>query len=190
MPHGDMSDVCGVALIAAGAQLLMYPGVVASTEWIYPRATLPAKDLTDPMHAKILSLVAAFEIMLGCILITVSWAAGDACSYHLITPTSCGTRFLCAHSSHLPPGSLCGQLHVCSRHAGRIHGTQLEQADWHVAASMSSTAPTVLLDYSTPASHLCECVWCVRTHPLSSVLGYAALLFVLGCARMLVTCDV
>jgi hypothetical protein len=55
---------------------------------------------------------------------------------------------------------------------------------------MSSTAPTVLLDYSTPASHLCECVWCVRTHPLSSVLGYAALLFVLGRARMLVACDV
>lgn len=71
MPHGDMSDWCGVALIAAGGQLLMYPGVVASSEWIYPRATHDAKELTDPSHVKILSLVAAFEIMLGCILITV-----------------------------------------------------------------------------------------------------------------------
>ena len=55
----------------------MYPGVVASSEWIYPRATHDAKELTDPSHAKILSLVAAFEIMLGCILITVS---GQACN--------------------------------------------------------------------------------------------------------------
>ena len=71
MPHGDMSDICGVALIAAGGQLLMYPGVVKSSEWIYPRATHENGPLADPVHTKILSLVAAFEIMLGCILITV-----------------------------------------------------------------------------------------------------------------------
>jgi hypothetical protein len=129
-----------VALIAAGAQLLMYPGVVASTEWIYPRATLPAKDLTDPMHAKILSLVAAFEIMLGCILITVSWAAAAACSHHLITPTAQDSSVPLAsraHSSHLPPGSLCGQLHVSSRQQDAFMELSLnKQIGMRVAASI------------------------------------------------------
>lgn len=71
MPHGDPSDLCGLGLVAAGVQLLMYPGVVASDKWIHERYAEPVPELDDARHAQLLAIIAGLYIVIGFTLVTV-----------------------------------------------------------------------------------------------------------------------
>jgi hypothetical protein len=71
MPHGDPSDITGLALLASGVQLILFPGVVKSTKWIHERFSDDSTALEDSKHAELVGIIGALYILVAFTLFTV-----------------------------------------------------------------------------------------------------------------------
>eukprot|EP00656_Telonema_subtile_P039136 TRINITY_DN44273_c0_g1_i2.p2 TRINITY_DN44273_c0_g1~~TRINITY_DN44273_c0_g1_i2.p2 ORF type:complete len:138 (+),score=34.63 TRINITY_DN44273_c0_g1_i2:139-552(+) len=70
MPHGDMSDLGAIVMIAGGIQSTFYPALCFSTY-------APLKPFFDgpssPELETMIRIVGGFLLILGCMLFTVRW---------------------------------------------------------------------------------------------------------------------
>eukprot|EP00041_Stephanoeca_diplocostata_P003038 m.31530 g.31530 ORF g.31530 m.31530 type:complete len:138 (-) comp13984_c0_seq1:141-554(-) len=70
MPHGDFSDIAGLACVAGGVQLMYKPSLQYNA--FVPQLQDSFSQSSSDVEA-LLRMLGGFFVALGCILITVRW---------------------------------------------------------------------------------------------------------------------